>query len=562
MSASEINLWLVRGGGVWPNNAQPPYATISASHPDGLSLAMTANWIVAAANWVMDATDANATWLPDNPALVLVHGVQTVGSAPDRKIAVAVDLQNQSKYAGFYDLPTTQQIMQPLPAIAAVNPAWAGSGAGYAGLIQQYMNADQLAASAWDRRWMVTYRHLNPPSGTGPEFRSNPGEGGTLTPVAGTSQVYKITDPYSGGPADPKQLPFILFAGRFLLHDISSPNTATNTITDATSFTACYALHDGECRTDSSAGDRYVSVPFAAGESQCLTNQYEEVTPCFFNASAIAGKIQQVDVSPAYDGAGLRQRILSTAFTGIGGQYQFSAPKLSPDGAWMFLPCWWLNGVRSEICAVSMPPFPSRDSIARNNYVPYDVDVSGSPGDQVRLCWGYAENGPVDGSPYSLYPAPRQERGCSIGAVAPAPANPPENLGNTAAFVNTDTATSGDWKNLYGEDGYNVLQDSSLYPSYVNVAVGGTPYTWAAPTSDVRGLQKISSSGRVAACVYDFTSFTVDFHFTDGAQHKIAFYFVDWDMSGRVQTARNSGWRHRHGARHKVRHAISAMAST
>ncbi|MBZ5610855.1 MAG: hypothetical protein LAP38_21540 [Acidobacteriia bacterium] len=537
ISATEINLWLVRGGGVWPNNAQPPYATIASAHTDGLSLVMTANWIVAAANWMMDGTDSSATWLPDNPALVLVHGVQTVGSTPNNKIAVAVELQDQTKYAGFYDVPITQQVMQPLPAIAAVSPAWAGSGAGYTGLIQQYMNSDQTAASAWDRRWVVTYRHLNPPSGNGPEFRSGPGAGGALTPVPGANQVYKITDPYSGGPADPKQLPFVLFAGRFLLKDISSPNTASDTISDATSFAACYALHAGECRMDSSAGDRYVSVPFATGESQCLTNQYEEAAPCFFNASSVAGKIQQLDVSAPFDGTGLRQRLLSTAFTGVGGQYQFSAPKLSPDGAWMFEPCWWLNGVRSEICAVSMPAFPASDSMVRNNYVPNDVDVSGSPGDQVRICWGYAENGPVDGSANSLYPTPRQERGCSIGSVPASAASPSQNIGNAATFVNIDTATSGDWKNLYGADGYNVLQDSTLYPSYVNVAVGGTPYTWATQTSDARGLQKISSSGRIAACVYDFTSFTVDFHFTDGAQHQVAFYFVDWDNTNRTQTA-------------------------
>ena len=38
---------------------------------------MTANWILAAANWMMDATDPTATWVPDNPAYVLVHGVQS-----------------------------------------------------------------------------------------------------------------------------------------------------------------------------------------------------------------------------------------------------------------------------------------------------------------------------------------------------------------------------------------------------------------------------------------------------------------------------------------------------
>jgi hypothetical protein len=537
ISANEIHLWLVRGGGVWPNNAQPAYGTIGASHPDGLSLAMTANWSLAAANWVMDATDASATWLPDNPALVLVHGVSSVGSNPGNKVSVAVDLQDQTKYAGFYDLPNTQQIMQPLPDIGVVNPAWAGSASGYAGAIQQYMNNDQLSASAWDRRWVVNYRHLSPSVGNGPEYRSSPGTADVLTPVAGTVQVYKITDPYSAGPADPKQLPFTLFAGRFLLHDISSPNTAGNTITDSTSFAACYAIHASECITTSSAGDRYVSVPFAAGENQCLTNQYEEVAPCFFNASPAAGKIQQFDASAKFDGAGLRQRMLSTAFTGIGGQYQFSAPKISPDGAWMFVPCWWLNGVRSEVCAVSMPPFPAADSLPRTGFVGHDVNVPGVPGDEVRLCWGYAENGLVDGSAASLYPTTRQERGCSIGAAPLTTAASPHNLGNSASFVNSDTTTQGSWENLYGSDGYNVIQDSTLYPSYVSVAAGGTPYIWATQTSDVRGLQRITTSGRIAANVNSASSFTVDLNFNDGAAHKVAFYFVDWDSGNRAETA-------------------------
>jgi hypothetical protein len=73
ISPAEIRLWLIRGRGVWANNAQPPYTGISASHPDGMSLAMTANWLNGAANWMMDASDSTATWIPDNPAWVLVH---------------------------------------------------------------------------------------------------------------------------------------------------------------------------------------------------------------------------------------------------------------------------------------------------------------------------------------------------------------------------------------------------------------------------------------------------------------------------------------------------------
>ncbi|HXP88008.1 MAG TPA: hypothetical protein VN841_24980 [Bryobacteraceae bacterium] len=418
IAPDQIEMWLIRGSGVWPNNAQPPYLTMGATHPDGFALAMTANWIDGAANWVMDATVASASWVPDNPAWSLIHGTNSVGSNPNNKTSVAIDLQDQGKLAGFYDAPISQQVMRPLPDLTVHNPAWAGSTAGYAGPLQDYMNNDQVAGDPASRAWVVDYRHINPSGGVGPEYRTSVAANGSpaLTLVPSTAQVYKIADPYSGGPADPKSVPFTLFAGRFLLRDISGPATSQSTINDQTNFAACYALHAGECRTDSNAGDRYVSVPFAAGESQCLVNQYEEVAPCFFNAIPVAGKIQQMDVSGPFDATGARQRMLPAAFTGIGGQYQFSAPKMSPDGAWVFLPCWWLNGVRSEVCAEYLPPLPPSDGMVRSTFVPYAVNVAGQTGDMVRVCWGYAENGPVDGSANSLFPMPRRERGCSGGA--------------------------------------------------------------------------------------------------------------------------------------------------
>ena len=204
----------------------------------------------------------------------------------------------------------------------------------------------------------------------------------------------------------------LLFAGRFLLKDISNPNTTQHTITDATNFSACYAIHAGECRTDSNAGDRYVSVPFAAGENQCLTNQYEEVAPCFFNASPVAGKIQQMDISGSFDQNGARQRMLPTAFTGIGGQYQYSAPK--DESGW-----------RMDVRALLVAQRSSFGSLRRLSAAlpgggfscqillscQQDLNVSGTAGDQVRLCWGYAENGPVDGSSNSLYPTSGRSAG-------------------------------------------------------------------------------------------------------------------------------------------------------
>ncbi len=104
-------------------------------------------------------------------------------------------------------------------------------------------------------------------------------------------------------------------------------------------------------------------------------------------------------------------------------------------------------------------------------------------------------------------------------------------------FVQTDLTTKGNWKSVYGGEGYHVIQDTALYPSYVSVnAPGVTTYTWEPSTADPRGLQKAASAtDRIAGCWYTnaSTSFLVDLSFLDMAQHQVAFYFVDWDSYGR-----------------------------
>jgi len=112
-------------------------------------------------------------------------------------------------------------------------------------------------------------------------------------------------------------------------------------------------------------------------------------------------------------------------------------------------------------------------------------------------------------------------------------------VGNSAAFVKTDTTTQGSWKGVYGANGSNVIDDSVSYPGYVTVTpIGQSNYVWAASTSDVRGLQKaLSSTDRIAATWYTLGTFTIDLNFTDGAQHQLAVYCLDWDTAGaRKQT--------------------------
>jgi hypothetical protein len=111
--------------------------------------------------------------------------------------------------------------------------------------------------------------------------------------------------------------------------------------------------------------------------------------------------------------------------------------------------------------------------------------------------------------------------------------------GNTALFVATDTVTQGSWKGVYGTNGYNVIDDTTSYPAYVTVTpTGQSNHVWAASTSDVRGLQKaLSATDRIGATWYTFGTFTMDVNITDGLQHQLALYSVDWDSGGaRLQT--------------------------
>ena len=106
----------------------------------------------------------------------------------------------------------------------------------------------------------------------------------------------------------------------------------------------------------------------------------------------------------------------------------------------------------------------------------------------------------------------------------------------TATFSAADTTTHGSWKGAYGLDGSAISMDSANYPSYAQVTVGGTAYTWSSSTTDVRALQQYAGTNRIASTWYGLSSYTIDVNLTDGASHRIAIYCLDWDNGGRNET--------------------------
>ena len=108
----------------------------------------------------------------------------------------------------------------------------------------------------------------------------------------------------------------------------------------------------------------------------------------------------------------------------------------------------------------------------------------------------------------------------------------------TATFATLDTTTQGNWQGVYGSNGYNVINGTVSYPSFVTVTPSGTgAATWASSTTDVRALYtSATSTTRIAATWYNTTTFLIDLVFNDGNQHQLALYCLDWDTTQRAET--------------------------
>jgi hypothetical protein len=109
--------------------------------------------------------------------------------------------------------------------------------------------------------------------------------------------------------------------------------------------------------------------------------------------------------------------------------------------------------------------------------------------------------------------------------------------GTSVTFVTTDTTTRGDWKGVYGGQGYVLAQDATSLPSYASVSVQGpATWTWASSTTDTRGLERAASTSHFAGTWYGNSPYNFNVSFTDGQTHRVSLYMVDWDSNVRTQT--------------------------
>jgi len=240
----------------------------------------------------------------------------------------------------------------------------------------------------------------------------------TLTLVSGN--VYQISCPEAslGGScidsADPKRLGWAAWAGRFMLHDVSGPSS---NILTAAPYTFCYAYHAGECVSGSSAGNRYVNVANATTTGNCIVGALDQNTPCLAAANAEVGNAVQFNWAVS-DPNAVNWRRLGYALGGPGQTDNYWNVHGIVDASWAFTEVDWKDGIRKDILAYQLPPWPATDSVNRSQYVQVPIQLSGNTGDTVRIEFGYQEFG----APGSLNCTSRGEV-CFTSASA-TPSNP------------------------------------------------------------------------------------------------------------------------------------------
>ena len=369
------------------------------AHADGFGLSASQSGGCYSAGWWLKADQPASPWLIENPILPSGHFDIGAGSAPGRLTSIT---GLGASYLARFDQATPGQFGQSLPIQINASPRFAGSTASIEQANEPYPSIRQWNASVADKRWMLDFAAYQPGQGPTNETSLSLFEN-SITLVPKTSTVYLISNPRSG--LNRKTLPVIAWAGRYWLRDISGPNSL---ITDEQAYSFCIADQADECRPGSAVNQAFVNVPratIAAPKPYCGTNHYASSLPCLLTANAIGGSVLQWDVSKN-DPEGLAFRRITMGFSGPGRQYTFSNARATPDGGWVMLPGFWLDGYRTDLLLAKLPPWPASDTIRRDDFQMVErtiITTENAP--RVRLRFGYAENG----APESLYCTTRRE---------------------------------------------------------------------------------------------------------------------------------------------------------
>ena len=289
--------------------------------------------------------------------------------------------------------------------------------AGFSGIFtatQSYGNLTSATPQADTiNRKFIDNRAINPSLGLSAEALNLCLSGPlTLTPQPGTTQTYLVSDPTGTiATTDPHVSALTGWAGPHYLRGYSSPATG-NVFGDAQFYGFCHVYKNDECRTGSTPGQAYVSVPFAENPNGCIqTGQNTMNVPGLFNMGPLNGQTMQADPYTFDQNAALIRKF-GFGFRAPGMQYAFQHTWGMPDGRAIMGRIDWADGKFAGLYVGAIPQWDASAgrryrtpdvSVATSGYYNQPVTLPASVGQYARLVFGYAENG---STPSSLYCMP------------------------------------------------------------------------------------------------------------------------------------------------------------
>lgn len=208
--------------------------------------------------------------------------------------------------------------------------------------------------------------------------------------------------------------PYMIWAGRHNLFDVSGPGSSISGGT-ADNWKYCIALIANECVSGSSAGNVYANIPAAPTNlaKGCTWGGYQNAW-CLMPASPDMDAVTQIRYDVPSSNNGERARTVVKPFAPWFATNSFFNAHFTPDASGIIFNCDWCGGVRTDLYWAKLAPAARPDSVVRSTYVGVPVALSGVSGDQIRIRFGYMENGPAA----SLFCMTRQEACATDGSGA------------------------------------------------------------------------------------------------------------------------------------------------
>ena len=440
-AANDITIWLLRTAKDKYFLPRAPHGSIAcaeaplgrANHSGNWSLSVWPPFACGFTFYWRDLNDPTGTQYWDNE--LNGHTVIGSGTADGTFTRVWANI-------GYYDSIESASagvdpngfINQKATQTAAFDPSFAGYGA--YNYTQSYPNLTAASPVAEpNNRKLIDNRAINSYTGLPAENWTSSNcltSSFILTPQTGTSQTYLLSDASgSVSGTDPHISVLTGWAGNHYLKDYSSPATG-NVFGDGQTWGFCWAYKANECRTGSTPGQVYVSVPYAENPNGCMqANQNTMNIPVVLNMATVAGQTIQADPY-VFDASQTLFRKLGFGFRAPGMQYGFQHTWGMPDGRAILGRIDWADGRFAGLYLGAIPPWPATTSKETNNYQSIEKTMAfSSASPKGRYLFGYAENGSTFAAPTAnLYCASRKEI-CSTE-------------GNPFAFLKSDQKTLTD----------------------------------------------------------------------------------------------------------------------